>query len=307
MVPTYDKLIFPLLKFLGSQSEPVSSRDAYDRLAALEGISAEDRAMMLPSGRQAVWANRVAWAQDRLKRAGLSRSATRGFWEITDKGRAVLKRSNTGLDAAALKAIADTGRSRQSSSGGTDDKGLMDTATSSAPDDTSPRERFEESFREMEDSLAKDLLDQVRTMDPFAFEDLVLDLLHAMGYGATRADLQAAARTGDGGIDGTVNLDPLGLQKVYVQAKRWKEGNTVGRPDIQGFYGALAERRASFGVFITASSFTHHAIQAAKSLSDTIVLIDGEHAVRLMIRHGVGVSEGEVFRVRRIDQDYFDS
>ena len=173
----------------------------------------------------------------------------------------------------------------------------------SAP--VSPQERLEEAYLEIHEQLARELLEAVREVSPAFFERLVLRVLHKMGYGVHVNDLKPVGQSGDGGIDGIIHLDPLGLQKVYIQAKRWRAGNTFGRPEIQSFYGALAERRANYGVFITASSFTASATEAARKLSDTIVLVDGDALVRLMISHNVGVSTEQVFEVKKLDSDFF--
>lgn len=308
-VPTYDQLIFPLLQELGRNTDPVRSRDVRDALVRRLGVGVDALAELLSSG-QPVFDNRVGWAHDRLKRAGLSTSARRGHWQLTQSGREFLTRNAKGLSADVLKTLTDvsaesraSGVSHDAVSGATPtslDSGHSDVAAAN-----SPQERLERAFGELEDQLATDLLTQVREVHPVFFEKLVLDLLHAMGYGVSRRDLKQVGQTGDGGIDGIVDLDKLGLQKVYVQAKRWQDGNTVGRPEIQAFYGALAERRATYGVFITASAFSVPAIRAAETLSDTIVLIDGKRLVRLMIEHDVGVSRVLTLTAKRIDSDYF--
>lgn len=308
-IPSYDQLIFPLLQELGRNTEPVRSRDVRDALVQRMGVGVEALAELLSSG-QPVFDNRVGWAHDRLKRAGLSTSARRGHWQLTPHGREFLNRNPKGLSVEALKSLTDVAVGSRASGHWPDPQPggappVTDSGTSEAPEVNSPQERLEGAFGELQDQLAADLLTQVREVHPVFFEKLVLDLLHAMGYGVSRRDLKQVGQTGDGGIDGIVDLDKLGLQKVYVQAKRWQDGNTVGRPEIQAFYGALAERRATYGVFITASAFSVPAIRAAESLSDTIVLIDGKRLVRLMIEHDIGVSRVLTLTAKRIDSDYF--
>lgn len=308
-LPTYDQLIFPLLKELGQRTEPLLAREARDALALELGLAEAALAELLPSG-QRVFDNRVGWAHDRLKRAGLSTSARRGQWQLTSAGREFLRANVKGLSEAMLRGLV--GVSADSRASGLREDAPATAALvvtpsggSEAAPSVSPQERMERAFAELQDQLAADLLTQVREVHPTFFEKLVLDLLHAMGYGVSRRDLKQVGQAGDGGIDGIVDLDKLGLQKVYVQAKRWQDGNTVGRPEIQAFYGALAERRATYGVFITASAFSVPAIRAAESLSDTIVLIDGNRLVRLMIEHNVGVSSVLTLTAKRIDSDYF--
>ncbi len=313
-VPTYDTLIHPLLRVLAQRDEPIRARDARAELAAELRLPQSVLEELLPSGAQSIFDNRTGWAHDRLKRAGLSTSAKRGYWQLTDEGRRLLARFPDDFPPTLLTEIArPEGTSKVP-------KGAAGADPTPGPDDEpaaasevkieaeaatrSPRERLEAAYQDMQNQLASELLEQVRAVDPNFFEKLVLDLLHAMGYGVTRRDLRQVGQSGDGGIDGIVNLDQLGLQKVYVQAKRWN-GTAVGRPEIQAFYGALAERRATYGIYITTSTFSKPARVAAYSLSDSLVLIDGERLVRLMIDHNVGVSQVEVFKVKRLDSDYF--
>ncbi len=314
-VPTYDQLIHPLLVILGRHDEPVKARQARTELADHMQLSPEVRAAMLPSGAQSVFDNRTGWAHDRLKRASLSRSARRGFWQLTEDGRSMLARFPDAFPEEVLAEISRVGSAskvpdavRHAAATVRTEQRTTKSNTTAVPDEVltkSPRERLEAAHGDLIDQLVDELLEQVRATDPSFFEKLVLDLLHAMGYGVSRQALSQVGQSGDGGIDGIVNLDQLGLQKVYVQAKRWNGGNTVGRPEIQAFYGALAERRATYGVFITTSALSKPAMAAATTLSDTLVLIDGQRLVRLMIDHNVGVSAVSTFSVKRLDSDYF--
>jgi restriction system protein len=205
-VPTYDKFIEPILRFLAAHADGAPARDAYEAAASALGLSDSDRDEMLPSGAQAIYKNRAGWAHDRLKRAGFSISPRRGFWQLTESGVALAKKHRGKLPEDLVQDIA-TGHA--------------------------------------ESSLSQ------------FFETIVLDVLHKMGYGTSRSDIQRVGRSGDGGIDGVISLDRLGLEKVYVQAKRWQ--NSVGRPEVQAFYGALAGQRANKGVFITTSTPLMHA------------------------------------------------
>lgn len=301
-IPTYDQFIAPLLRALSEHPKGMRSRDAYEAVAVAVGLTAEDRTLLLPSGQQAVYANRIGWAHDRLKRAGYSQSLQRGFWQLTEKGRSFVAAHPNGIDQATLDSIAFV--PHQTKLAGEESMLASSPPQPAAPlVQQSPEERIDDALEELTESLSRDLLALIAAAPPSFFERLVLDLLLAMGYGASRDDLQQVGGSGDGGIDGVIALDKLGLEKVYVQAKRWK-GN-VGRPDIQGFYGALAGRRARKGVFITTSDFTKEAKEFAKSVSDSIVLVGGEQLARLMIETGVGVSHVSR-KIPRLDGDYFD-
>ncbi len=312
-VPTYDLFIAPMLRVLAAHPKGLRSRDAYAEIASSVGLTEEDRTVLLPSGGQPLYQNRIGWAHDRLKRAGYSQSLQRGYWQLTQAGRDFVAKHPHGLDAAAVDAIASVPRTSKLTDGAatTTTTGVEPAVTKPAPPLTpiapqvqSPEERIDDAIEELNESLARDLLAMISEASPAFFERLVLDLLLAMRYGATRADLRQVGGSGDGGVDGIIALDRLGLEKVYVQAKRWK--GSVGRPEIQGFFGALAGRRARKGVFITTSTFTREAKEYARSVSDSMVLVDGETLATLMIEHGVGVSSHKTLRIARLDGDYFE-
>jgi restriction system protein len=300
-VPTYDQFIEPLLRYLATHSDGAAIADVYEALANEMKLTAEDRAEMLPSGAQAVYKNRIGWAQDRLKRAGLSSSPRRGFWELTSEGLsfAAKNKSISEDELERLASVARTSRLNPRKDAPTDipSAPVLPTTTS---DKSSPEERIESALSELRESVARDLLENVGRAPPEFFEQLVLDLLHAMGYGTSRSDLQRVGGSGDGGIDGIISLDRLGLEKVYIQAKRWK--NMVGSPEIQGFMGALQLQGASKGVFITTSAFTKEAKQAAAKARGSIVLVNGEQLSELMMDHDVGVSH-KPLRVPKVDND----
>lgn len=300
-MPTYDQFIEPLLRYLATRPDGVPAKSARDVLADQLKLSAEDRVARLPSGQQPVFHNRVGWAHDRLKRAGFSTSARRGLWQITDAGRQFVTNHPKPLGDAELDRLAkpsDEMTARPRTSG---DEAAAATQPASAT--KSPYERIDEALTELNDSVAAELLSLITQASPAFFEQLVLDLLHAMGYGTERTDLQRVGGSGDGGIDGIISLDRLGLEKIYVQAKRWQ--NNVGRPEVQSFFGALAGRRASKGVFITTSMFTKDAREYAESVSGQLVLVDGARLAALMIEHQVGVTHKPI-NIARIDGDYFD-
>jgi restriction system protein len=311
-VPSYDQFVDPLLRFLSEHPEGAATAEAYEGLAQRLKLSDEQLQELLPSGTQPVYKNRIGWAHDRLKRAQLSSSPKRGYWQLTAKGQE-LASSTTALSAEQIEAITEVdpmSRLRPNEPGFHRDilpsNILTDSVKMALADlrivPQSPEERLTAAHLELNQSLATDLLEAIGRSSPKFFEVLVLDLLHAMGYGTTRSDLQRVGGSGDGGIDGIISLDRLGLEKVYVQAKRWQ--NTVGRPEVQAFYGALAGQRANKGVFITTSTFSPQAIDFVRTV-ERIVLVDGERLAELMIEHGVGVSHRSV-RIAKIDTDYFD-
>lgn len=300
-VPSYDRFIEPILRHLSRCGEPVAARDVQEAVAAALNLSAEDKAEILPSGVQAVYRNRVGWAHDRLKRRGYSRSPRRGYWQLTPEGRAYIEAHRTALSEHEVARLANDEH----------DVSLQPRADSEAPCTDplpsalvveSPDDRLDAAVTELRATTRRALLDELAQVSPKFFETIVLDVLHKMGYGASRDDLQRVGGSGDGGIDGVINLDRLGLEKVYVQAKRWQ--SSVGRPDVQGFFGALAGQRATKGVFITTSTFTAQARDFERSV-ERLVLVDGEKLADLMIEFEVGVTMRPV-RVPKLDADYFD-
>lgn len=304
-VPTYDKFIEPLLRFLATRPGEVPAAEAHDAAATALGISEQDRQELLPSGTQPIYKNRAGWAHDRLKRAGLSRSPRRGYWHLTEDGRKFVASHPSPLTPKEVEQLAvgfmDV-RLRPPPSGEPLAAVAIPQPLNQTASVASPDERLGEALSELRRSVAGELLETLASVSPSFFESIVLDLLHRMGYGASRSDLQRVGGSGDAGIDGIISLDKLGLEKVYVQAKRWQ--SVVGRPEIQAFYGALAGQRANKGVFITTSGYTAQAIEFARSV-EHIVLVDGPRLAELMIDHEVGVSARTV-KVPKLDSDYFD-
>ncbi len=303
-VPTYDQFIEPLLRCLAEHPDGVRTADAHEAVANALSLTSDDRAERVPSGVQPIYKNRNGWAHDRLKRAELSTSPRQGFWRLTSEGQKYAAANRT-LSDEEVERLSNVDRSLRlrPKKDATDD---APTATDLPPETTakaSPEERIEAALGELRESVGRDLLENIGRAPPEFFEQLVLDLLHAMGYGTSRSDLQRVGGSGDGGIDGIISLDRLGLEKVYVQAKRWR--NTVGSPEIQGFMGALQLQSASKGVFITTSTFTRDARDAAARARGSIVLVDGAQLSALMMAHGVGVSH-KALRIPKIDGDYFE-
>ena len=304
-VPTYDRFIEPILRFLSAHPDGALARDVHDAAADALGLSDSDRAELLPSGVQAVYKNRAGWGHDRLKRAGYSTSLRRGYWKLTPDGLAFAHGNREPLSAELIEDLATRNTDVRLRPSESIDETPAATPVEPGPDKSitaSPDDRLEQALGELRQSVAAELLEVLSQVSPQYFETIVLDLLHRMGYGASRADLQRVGGVGDGGIDGIISLDRLGLEKVYVQAKRWQGG--VGRPDVQAFYGALAGQRANKGVFITTSTFSPQALEFARSV-ERIVLIDGAKLAELMIEHEVGVTLRPV-RVPKLDSDYFE-
>jgi restriction system protein len=302
-VPTYDQFLGPLLRYLAEHSDGVRAADAHEAVARALRLTPEARAERVPSGVQPLYKNRNGWAHDRLKRAGLSMSPRHGFWRLTPDGQKFAA-ANPKLSDEEVERLANVDRSqRLRPRKDADDAASPPELAAEVALRASPEERIEAAIFELRESVGRDLLEHIGRAPPEFFEQLVLDLLHAMGYGTSRSDLQRVGGSGDGGIDGIISLDRLGLEKVYVQAKRWK--NTVGSPEIQGFMGALQLQGASKGVFITTSAFTRDAKEAASRARGSIVLVDGTQLSGLMMDHAVGVSH-KPLRIPRVDGDYFE-
>ena len=306
-VPTYDQFIEPILRLLVSHPEGMSARAAHEEAANALGLTSADREVLLPSGSQPMYKNRAGWAHDRLKRAGLSSSPRRGFRKVTPEGISFAQQhpEHCPPELSEKLAMGYIGvRLRPSSESSTAAESHAQAALVSTPPQAvvSPDDRLGLALTELRQSASSELLELLSSVSPSFFETIVLDLLHRMGYGANRTDLQRVGGSGDEGIDGIISLDRLGLEKVYVQAKRWQA--SVGRPELQAFYGALAGQKAKKGVFITTSSYTSQALQFAKSV-EGIVLIDGSRLTELMIDHEVGISARAV-KIPKVDTDYFD-
>lgn len=302
-VPTYDQFIEPILRYLAATPEGATARDAHEAAADALNLSEAQRQELIASG-QATYKNRAGWAHDRLKRAGLSSSAKRGYWKLTDAGIAYAAQHPAPLSADKVEQLAigfmDVKLKSPTDAIPLDAQEQPASALSSAT--VSPDDRLEQALRELREATAADLLDNLLQVSPNRFEVIVLDVLHSLGYGASRNDLQRVGGSGDGGIDGVISLDKLGLEKVYVQAKRWQ--GTVGRPELQAFYGALAGQKAKRGVFITTSGFTAQAIEFSRSV-EGMVLVDGHRLVNLMMDHEVGVTS-RLLKLPKLDSDYFD-
>jgi restriction system protein len=296
-IPDFQSIMLPLLVFAGDQKEH-PKREATEHISKVFNLTDTERKELLPSGRQYIIDNRVGWANTFLKKAGLLESPRRAVFRITPQGLGVLKKQPEKIDVKFLEQFPEflkfTKISKDDQAKEPEEKGTEQT----------PQEALEYGYQKMRKDLAQELLASVKQMSPRFFERLVVELLLAMGYGGSLADAgKAIGQAGDGGIDGIIKEDKLGLDAIYIQAKRWE--GVVGRPEIHKFVGALAGRRANRGVFITTSSFTKEAAEYVTAIDAKVILIDGEMLAQLMIDHNIGVAGVASYDIKRIDSDYF--
>lgn len=297
-VPTWDQLLRPTLELASEQD--VTRNVLTEHLLKTLPPSEEDKKERIKSGPLKL-GNRAGWAMSHLTKARLIEKVSKATYRATDAGKQLLAdHEGKKIDYHTLKAIDGFQEAWDAASKRNQEKKASDPVG----DDT-PEEAIDLAVSQIEDELRSELLSQLSTVDPYRFEQVVIDVLFAMGYGGSRAEAaQVTQKSNDEGIDGVINEDRLGLDVIYVQAKRWK--NPVGRKEIQSFVGALAGKQANKGVFITTSSFVQNAFDYAKSVSQKVVLIDGDRLGELMIEHGVGVSMTRTIAIKRIDSDYFE-
>jgi len=297
-------LMLPVLK-LAADGEEHKFSQAVEELADEFNLSAEEINELLPSGSQAVFNNRVGWARSYLKQAGLLASPKRGFFTITPKGIELLATNPEKIDISVLEQFPEfiEFKNRKKEKNDT----TSQPEESAVQDSTqTPEDALASAYNQLRAALETEVINTVKDASPFFFERLVVDLLVIMGYGGSRQDAgRALGKSGDGGIDGIINEDRLGLDVIYIQAKRWE--GSVGRPEIQKFAGALQGQRARKGVFITTSFFTKEAIEYVSLIESKIILIDGEHLSRLMVEHNIGVSTVGQYEVKKLDSDYFNN
>jgi Restriction endonuclease len=303
-IPGYQDLMLPLLKLV-SDGKEYSLREIIERLAKEFNLSEENRNEFLPSGRQRVFDNRVNWAKTYLLKAGLLESPKIGYIKISKVGKQFLA-DNPYLDKLTNEDLIQFESFREFISRGNGEN-VVSHIDSGAPTEISetPTEIIEQKIQEVNEALADELLRKIKNSSPKFFEKLVIDLLLKMGYGGSEKEMaEVVGKSGDEGIDGTIKEDKLGLDVVYIQAKRWE--GPVGRPEIQKFVGALAGKKAKKGVFFTTSTFTDEAKDYVSHLEQKVVLIDGNKLADLMIKYNVGVSVERVIEIKRIDSDYFE-
>lgn len=303
-IPTYQNIMLPLLKITEDGKEHLM-RDIIEKLAIDFSLTEAERNQLQPSGLMRLFDNRCHWARKYLKEAGLVEAVRRGVIRMTAIGQDVLKSNITQIDTKYLRQFPGYIEFEKGFKTNITEESEKTTEIIEVEEHT-PEEAIENSYNRLRDILAKDLLEKVITSSSDFFEQLVVDLLLKMGYGGSRADAgHTTQRTADEGIDGTIFEDRLGLDIIYLQAKRWAK-EPVGRPRIQEFVGALSGKRAKKGIFITTSRFTNEAIEYVSEIEQKVVLIDGQRLAQLMIDFSVGVSTNHVYEVKQIDSDYFE-
>lgn len=297
-IPDFQTIMLPLLRAM-SDGQEHSIQELTDRLAKEFSLSEDELRELLPSGKQTIFYNRVGWARTYLSKTGLLEMTRRSYYHITDRGRQVLSTNPPQIDIKFLKQFPEYVEFRER-----EGEQRKPKQTTFKGEEQTPEEILEEAYQEIRNSLAQELLNLVKESHPSFFERLVVELLVKMGYGGSRRDAaRAVGQTGDEGIDGIIDEDRLGLDTVYIQAKRWD--NVVGRPEIQKFVGALMGKRAKKGIFITTSTFSNEAVNYVSNIDSKVVLIDGRRLAKLMIDYDVGVTTVSTYQLKRVDSDYF--
>lgn len=303
MIPDYQTLMGPILEC--AKEGEISVRDAVEILADKLQLTDEDKSQLLPSGKQTVFSNRAHWAKTYLIKAGLLESTRRGHFVITDRGVAAIS-ANEKIDNTYLKHFDEFNDFIGISKDKKQSKSLPVTWAGS-DEFITPDEELRAAYKMINISLQADIIQLVRKVTPAFFEELIVELLLAMGYGGSVENAgEALGKSGDNGVDGVINQDPLGVDQIYIQAKRYAHGNNVGAGDIRDFFGALNLKKAQKGIFITTSSFTSSAIQTANGLGSRIVLIDGKELSKLMLRYNIGCRNEDVLYLKKIDEDFFE-
>jgi restriction system protein len=307
-LPDYQALMLPLLKraALGE----VRVLDAEKQLGDEFSLTPEERAQLLPSGKQRVLHNRAHWAKFYLMKAGLVKFPRRGTFVATETGKQLLTRNPSHINLEVLKEYPSFEEFYRGDHTASAEQTPAAASTLPSPSVllvSTPEEQIEAAFRTISSALRTELLERISQNTPAFFEELIIDLLVKMGYGGSRPDAAAQlGRSGDGGVDGVINEDRLGLDRVYVQAKRYAEGNVVGRPEVQKFVGSLVGLGATKGVFVTTSKFSNEAIEYARHLTQRVILIDGQRLTELMIEHNVGVRLNRAVEFKQIDENFFE-
>jgi len=298
-IPDFQSIMLPLLKLTADSNEH-RLRDAVESLAKNFQLSEAERLQLLPSGTQAIFDNRVGWSKSHLQKAGLLESTRRSYFRITDRGKQFLQNNSSQINMNVLKQFPEY---LEFLGLNTPENAIVNGTLNQTA--KTPEEILESSYFEIRRELAQELLIKIKQSSPSFFERMVVELLVRMGYGGSIKDAgQATQLTNDEGIDGIIKEDKLGLDVIYIQAKRW-DSQPVGRPDIQSFVGALDGKRANKGVFITTSRFAENAREYIKSITKKVILIDGVQLANYMIDYGLGVSVVSTYDLKKIDNDYF--
>jgi restriction system protein len=300
-IPDFQRIMLPALKFVAEKGTAKSS-EVFPPIIKHFKLSDDETTAMLPSGKQRVIDNRTQWALFYLFKAGLLQKPKRGFYVITDAGKGLLKK---GVDAINIELLNEYDSFRQFRALRKEDKNdsQHDDQTESVEN---PEESLEKNYEVYKSTVVSDLISKVRAIDPGSFEELIIELLKAMGYGVGEKNVLHLGKSGDGGVDGEINQDILGLDKIYIQAKRYDAGNQVGRPAIQQFVGSLNERKSKKGIFITSSAFSGEAKEYVKKIDMVIRLIDGRELAELMYSYDIGVEKRQTYFVKVINDDYFE-
>ena len=299
-IPDFQTIMLPLLQF-ASDGEEYSIHELVEYLASQFSLTEEEKSRLLPSGQQPIFYNRVGWARTYLKKARLIDYTRRGYFRITGRGKEVLQRNPDRIDMSYLQEFPEYIEFKRVT------REVIDTPNGNEEiNGLTPEEALEDAYQKIREDLSEAVLRAVINSSPGFFEKLVVELLVKMGYGGSRRDAaRAVGGSGDEGIDGIIDEDKLGLDTIYIQAKKWQEGSTVGRPEIQKFVGALQGQRAKKGIFITTTKFSEDAKRYAANIDTKVVLIDGPRLASLMIDHNVGVSAQTTYEIKRLDSDYF--
>ena len=299
-VPDFQTIMLPLLQGASDGNEH-SGHEFLNQLAEHFGLTDDDLNEVLPSGKQTRFYNRVGWARTYLIKSKLLEMPRRSFYKITERGKEVLKSNPSRIDMNYLKRFPEYIEFKEKENEKEEEKRVEEV------EESTPEEILENAYQEIRDTLAQEVLENVMSCTPAFFERLVVELLVAMGYGGSRRDAaRAVGQTGDEGIDGIIDEDKLGLDIIYIQAKKWSLDKSVGRPEIQKFVGALAGKRAKKGIFITTTSFSSEASRYASDIDTKVILIDGKRLAELMIDYNIGVNEVTTYKLKRIDSDYFN-
>lgn len=305
-IPDYETLMLPVLRVAGDGKEHRIG-DVVEQLAGEFHLTADERKQLLPSGKQATFSNRVHWARTYLVQAGLLEPTRRAHFKITERGKQSLSQAPARIDNEYLLQFPEFIQFRERNHvTSTPQQAVRATAEIARPNTETPDEVIRNTVTQIETALRKELLNRILSAPPAFFESLIVNLLLAMGYGGSRKDAgQIVGRSGDGGIDGVIDQDALGLDRVYVQAKRYALENGVSEPEIRAFSGSLGAAKANKGIFVTTSYFTQPAETFAERHPFRVILIDGDQLTALMIRHNVGVRIDETLYLKKIDEDFF--
>jgi restriction system protein len=309
MIPSYKQFMRPFLEIAKSANgSEVKLRDVINQLADKFKLTEEERAQTFSNGKQTVLDNRVGWARTYITKAGLLEATKRAHFVITQRGLEAIKDPSTVIDNKYLgqfeEFVAFKGKKPSNSPSSIDEQ----TEEGNVNEDATPDEILLSAYKTINEALAADILDRTRKVTPDFFENLLIELLLAMGYGGTgEGAAHALGKSGDNGIDGVIDQDPLGVDQIYIQAKRYAQGNNIGSGDIRDFFGALNLKKAQKGIFITTSEFTTSAQNTARDLSTRIVLINGKELAKLMLRYSIGSKNEQVIHLKKIDEEFFEN